>query len=167
MRFWSHYFLGQRFPSLIYFALIFSIMAISSSYRLGETQVEKDVLEKSYSEAHIFVNYLISFRFRCFYLNKTWLLVLDFRIAWRKNLKWHFEINSFLTGLCKSYSWKLSLRIISEKQTSQDFKLSSSIKRLRLKCSFLVFPFTFTKRGSLALFLSVIVVVITILRILF
>ena len=74
----------------------------------------------------------------------------------KKNLKWHFEINSFLTGLCKSYYWKLSLRINSEKQTSQDFKLSSLIKRLRLKCSFLVFPFIFTKRGSLAFSLSLL-----------
>ena len=61
----------------MYFALIFSVMAISSSYGLGKTQVEKNVLEKSYSEAYIFANYLISFRFRCFYLNKT--LIVSFR----------------------------------------------------------------------------------------
>ena len=52
-------------------------MAISSSYGLGKTQVEKNVLEKSYSEAYIFANYLITFRFRCFYLNKT--LIVSFR----------------------------------------------------------------------------------------
>ena len=114
--FWSHYFLGQRFPSLIYFALIFLIMAISSSYHLGKTQVgKKNVLEKSYSEAYIFVNYLISFRFRCFYLNKTLIVSFRFQNSMKKTSEvvfWDkFILNRslkelFLETISKNYLWR-------------------------------------------------------------
>lgn len=76
---------------------------------------KKNVLEKSYSEAYIFVNYLISFRFRCFYLNKTLIVSFRFQNSMKKTSEvvfWDkFILNRslkelFLETISKNYLWR-------------------------------------------------------------